>query len=239
MKSKIQNLKKKYLGFSNFDIISYFGFRNSDFTKGFTLIETFVAIVILTTAIVGPLQIAMRGLQASLISTDQVTANYLAQDAVEYVRWVRDSNLLQGSNWLTHFDNCLSSTGANTCRFETHKDPSSYAIGKFPLCAASGDTSDCTGGHLYFTSAYDSNCLALPSQPPLFSYNRDCNDPTNPNNLKFFRFVEMKTLTGSPCIGSACLAANVTEVQVKVIVRWTDGDIIRTVALVDNLYKLH
>ncbi len=69
--------------------------------KGFTLIETMVAVLLLASAIVGPLTIASKGLSAALIAKDQITAFYLAQDAMEYVRYVRDSNSLGGGNWLT------------------------------------------------------------------------------------------------------------------------------------------
>ena len=61
---------------------------------GFTLVETLVAVLILSVAIAGPLTIAARGLNAALISKDQITAFYLAQDAVEYVRFKRDTYTL-------------------------------------------------------------------------------------------------------------------------------------------------
>lgn len=67
--------------------------------SGFTLIETLVAIAILAIAIVGPLSIANKGLFSSLYSRDQITAYYLAQDAMEFIRNTRDSNLLNGYSW--------------------------------------------------------------------------------------------------------------------------------------------
>src|SRR6185369_5661442 len=59
-----------------------------------------IAIVVLMLAIVGPLTLASKGLQSTLISKDQETAFYLAQDAIEYVRWVRDTNKLTNRGWL-------------------------------------------------------------------------------------------------------------------------------------------
>jgi prepilin-type N-terminal cleavage/methylation domain-containing protein len=70
-------------------------------SKGFTLIETLLAVGILATAIAGPLTIASKGLSTALVAKDQTTAFYLAQDAVEYVRFARDSNRLQSGDWLT------------------------------------------------------------------------------------------------------------------------------------------
>jgi len=68
--------------------------------KGFTLIETLVAVLILATAIAGPLTIASKGLSTALVAKDQTTAYYLAQDAVEYVRFARDTNRLKSTDWL-------------------------------------------------------------------------------------------------------------------------------------------
>ena len=68
--------------------------------QGFTLIETLVAVLLLTTAIAGPLTIASKSLIAAVVAKDQVTAFFLAQDAVEFIRFARDTNRLQNSDWL-------------------------------------------------------------------------------------------------------------------------------------------
>ncbi len=79
--------------------------------SGFTLIETLMAIFILSVALTGPLTIASKGLQTALIAKDQTTAYYLAQDAVEYVRFKRDSNTLEGKEWLDGFVGCSVADG--------------------------------------------------------------------------------------------------------------------------------
>ncbi len=86
---------------------------------GFTLIETLFAILILTVAIAGPMTIAARGLDAALIAKDQTTAFYLAQDAIENIRHMRDSACLDAGVspcptgiWLSALKN--TATGA-TC----------------------------------------------------------------------------------------------------------------------------
>jgi len=84
--------------------------------RGFTLIETLVAVLLLVSAIAGPLTIASKGLLASISARDQMVAFYLAQDAVEYVRWVRDSNKLQAKPWLTGLSAC---TGTDGCTIDT------------------------------------------------------------------------------------------------------------------------
>ena len=87
--------------------------------KGFTLIETLVAILLLSSAIAGPMTIAARGLYASTIVRNEVTAYYLAQDAMEYIRYARDSNSLTGSDWLSNLGSCTSTDGSASCYIDT------------------------------------------------------------------------------------------------------------------------
>jgi type II secretory pathway pseudopilin PulG len=89
----------------------------------FTLIETLVAILILSVAIVGPLTIASRGLGAALVSKDETIAFYLAQDAVEYIRYKRDSNRLLGlADPLNGLDGAAGCTSTNGCMVDSITD---------------------------------------------------------------------------------------------------------------------
>ena len=63
--------------------------------SGFTLIETLVAITLLTVAITEPISLTTQSLQSAYYARDQITAFYLAQEAIEAVRSVRDSQILQ------------------------------------------------------------------------------------------------------------------------------------------------
>ena len=79
--------------------------------KGFTLIETLIAITILTLSIVGPFQVVQSVLLSSYNARDQLIAAGLAQDGIEYIRMIRDSNYLynvrHGSGtvtWLSGLD---------------------------------------------------------------------------------------------------------------------------------------
>ena len=64
-------------------------------TKGFTLIETLVAISLLTIAIVAPISLTAQSLQSAYYARDQITAFYMAQEAIEALRSVRDGQILQ------------------------------------------------------------------------------------------------------------------------------------------------
>lgn len=94
--------------------------RQANSNNGFTLIETMVAVVILSVALVGPLTIITKGLNSAFFSRDQITAFYLAQEAVEYVRNRRDQNTIQGLTWLDGLEPVC--TGVNPCLIDVTGD---------------------------------------------------------------------------------------------------------------------
>lgn len=63
--------------------------------NGFTLIETLVAISLLTIAIVAPMSLTTKSLASAYYARDQITAYYLAQEAIEALRSIRDAQILQ------------------------------------------------------------------------------------------------------------------------------------------------
>jgi prepilin-type N-terminal cleavage/methylation domain-containing protein len=65
--------------------------------QGFTILETLVAISILVLALTAPLAIVAQALRSSYYARDQVTAYFLAQEAVEFLRNKRDYAGLQSS----------------------------------------------------------------------------------------------------------------------------------------------
>lgn len=87
--------------------------------NGFTLVETMVAITIVTIAISGAFFSANSSMVASSIARDKLTASYLAQQGIEYVRMIRDNNYLtayhQNSATATSvgWSNFISSIGSS------------------------------------------------------------------------------------------------------------------------------
>jgi type II secretory pathway pseudopilin PulG len=84
--------------------------------KGFTIIETLIAIAIIMTAIAGPLTVAQRGLNAAVVARDQFIAQYLAQDAIEQYYYIHNTNVQSGSPWLTNMRSPWESPGQQ-CTF--------------------------------------------------------------------------------------------------------------------------
>lgn len=77
-------------------IYSKFYLLNFKFNpKAFTLIETMVGIVIIVTAITGPLSLAVSSATYARDTKDKMTAIYLAQEVADILRFERDSLLIK------------------------------------------------------------------------------------------------------------------------------------------------
>ena len=94
--------------------------KQNNTKKGFTLIETLVAIFILLITTTGPLTFAQSGLRASFVARDQVVAFYLAQDAIETIKSLRDNASLEGADWLRDIlPACINAQSGNGCKMDT------------------------------------------------------------------------------------------------------------------------
>ncbi len=73
-----------------------FSIYNFQFTKkdGFTLVETLVAISIFTTSIIVLMSVLGQGISDTGYAKKKIIAAYLAQEGIEYIRNIRDTNVL-------------------------------------------------------------------------------------------------------------------------------------------------
>ncbi len=188
---------------------------------GFTLLETLVAVTILATSIVGPLSIASRSLNNSLLAKDQVTAFFLAQDAVEYVRFVRDTNTLEGNDWLLGSGGSIAGISLDPCNVSTN---------------ATGCYVDSTGAVAGFGDI--PTVCDTTSGCPLMNY-----DSTNS------RFTYAGTSAGPPAIAKSKYTRSIlltpitvnpprTEELLTITVSWKDlGNTPRQIQVRESLFK--
>lgn len=91
-------------------------------TRGFTLVETLVAISLLLIAVVGPMTFLTRSSQSTEVANQQIPAVFLAQEGLELVQRERENEFLQWFGNTSHqawtgfrntFEDCEGS--ANQC----------------------------------------------------------------------------------------------------------------------------
>lgn len=125
---------------------------NLQSSKGFTLIETLIAISVLLLAVVGPLTVATQSLTSAAFARDQIVAFYLAQEATEVIRNKRDNNALSNSNWDSGFADCVS---VDPCRIDaTVSIDSGQAIEKCDTGACPPLRRDTTSGLYGYNGAW-------------------------------------------------------------------------------------
>lgn len=75
-------------------------FKNKKNVPGFSLIEMLLVIFIVAVGLVGVSQLVVQSLQSQHISERTVVAYQLAQEGIELVRYIRDTNwLTPGNSW--------------------------------------------------------------------------------------------------------------------------------------------
>jgi len=96
-------------------IINFYKLKSADtdsqksHNKGFTLLETLVALSILLVAVVGPMSLLGNSLNKIYYARDEMIAVNLAQEAIETVRQIRDTNMLGGLTWDNNRDGIILS----------------------------------------------------------------------------------------------------------------------------------
>src|SRR3989344_1967024 len=75
-----------------------------DNMKGFSLLETIVAISILVLGILGPLAVATQALSRASITENEIIAYNLAEEGLEFIINKKESNSFSNISWLTGID---------------------------------------------------------------------------------------------------------------------------------------
>lgn len=119
-----------------------------NYKKGFTLLESLVAIFILLLSLTGPIYIATLGIRTAAGSRDGISARYLAEEVVEYFRNERDYRSLREVefptvDWLKNITgtaDCKNPPGAitNVCQLQINPSTLKYVVSE---CAGLGTCS--------------------------------------------------------------------------------------------------
>ena len=67
--------------------------------RGFTLVETIIALFLIVSALAGPFTLATRGIFSAKFSKNKLAALNLAQEGLEIIRQMRDTNILNDADW--------------------------------------------------------------------------------------------------------------------------------------------
>ena len=172
-------------------------------SKGFTLIETMIAVSILVLAILGPLTIASNALHSAYYASDQVTAFYLAQEGIEYARSVRDNNLFYNQ---THPGGRVWDQGLEVC--DQNRDG-------YVFCGLDSNNAFSAGTKVLFNCDFVSpNCRILQDSTGAFHQNGSGSGagltPTN-----FYRTITVRQMPGN----------NGNEDKITVQVTWKTGNL--------------
>ncbi|MCX5711452.1 MAG: prepilin-type N-terminal cleavage/methylation domain-containing protein, partial [Candidatus Omnitrophica bacterium] len=76
--------------------------KKNELNKAFTLVETLVAISIFSASILGLLAILSQGISDTGYAKKKMTADYLAQEGIEYLRNMRDTFVLYNATDSQH-----------------------------------------------------------------------------------------------------------------------------------------
>jgi prepilin-type N-terminal cleavage/methylation domain-containing protein len=180
--------------------------------SGFTLLETMVAVTLLSMSIVAPMALTTQSLGSAYYARDQVTAFFLAQEALETVRNVRDNNILYNSQAspgsTVNLLNGIPSTSGAAFRADARDN-------SMTLCSLDG----LSGGA----------CKPLQTDGTLFGYGNGANTAT----------IFTRTITACYVqLDGTCTGVETDEVKITASVSWkTAGLQTRTVTVSENLYR--
>ena len=83
------------------------------FLTGFTLLEVLFSLFTMVAVIIGVFSLAQQTTSFLPLSGQRLVASYLAQEGIEIVRNLRDTNKIKGNDWLTGLTGCASGCEAD------------------------------------------------------------------------------------------------------------------------------
>lgn len=106
---------------------------------GFTLVETLVAISILLVAVAAPVSLIGDSVHRIYYAKDEAVAVNLAQEGIEIVRQVRDTNMLNNAagGWLTNLSNGTYTTDPGGALINSGQLQGNQSFTAMTLCGAS------------------------------------------------------------------------------------------------------
>jgi len=191
--------------------------------KGFTLVETLVALALILMALVGPVSLITRGIYSFASSKSKVIAVNLAQEGVELVRLIRENNIAcdslnGGAPWAWN-RNSFPPAGPGTVMFGT----------TFGVDIQSFTDIHCpTGSQSISTPQLSTSC----ADPLRFNLNTGTYSYVGGNPTAFFRCVEIKSPPDSP---DADIPPG-DQMDVISTVTWTERGSAKELTLRERLY---
>lgn len=178
--------------------------------KGFTLLETLVAVAIMMIAIASAFGLAPEGLVGARFAKNQTTATYLAQEGLEVVHNIRDNAMLFSPdptnplNWLRGFTQCIG----RQCTVNAIEDTVDVCPS---VCPPVQSIQTIDGGIAY-------------GNGQLFS-----SDSTVQNTI-FTRSIIVKKVPNST------IGRDDTEATVLVKVSWKEGRVTKVTSISENIF---
>lgn len=82
-------------------------------TKGFTLLEMLISLVVISVGVLGVFSAISRYSQNTQLEKENLIASYLCQEGIEIVKNRRDTNWIKGDAWNAGLTNCASGCEAD------------------------------------------------------------------------------------------------------------------------------
>ncbi len=197
-------------------------------TKGFTLLEVLVAVLLLSITVAALLTLVSDSVTSATYGKNDITATYMGQEALDYFRNVRDTQLHQGSTTATWNDFLR---GVDSSMVNEFGDPA----GGIDCYSSAGCELDIFGLNSPSSIPYVRGCLlsctevkkAVSAGVSYYTINRS----TSGTPTGFVRTIRLKQPTGTAFNGGTDV------VFVEVTVTWKNGTSARSKVFTETLYN--